>query len=194
MYFSKSTGGFYTTEIHGKQIPEDAVEISETEHAELLAGQANGKTIIADLDGRPSLANPAPPTPAQVWAGVKVKRDTIKEAGVKVGDKWFHSDDSSRIQFIGLKDQARDVIAAGLPDSTRLQKLGQDLLWKTMDGSFVSLSVKHVFDIVAAIGDLDAYAFAAAETHRAAIVASSDPADYDFSTGWPKVYADEVGQ
>ena len=28
MFYSKSTGGFYATEIHGKNIPDDAVEIT----------------------------------------------------------------------------------------------------------------------------------------------------------------------
>lgn len=128
----------------------------------------------------------------RVWFQIKAKRDELKAGGVKVGIKWYHSDTDSRIQFIGLKDQARDLIAAGQPDSTRLQKLGQDVKWKTMDGSFIFLTVKHAFDIVTATGDLDAMAFAAAETHRAAMEASADPAAYDFSAGWPQVYADTL--
>lgn len=35
-----------------------------------------------------------------------------------------------------------------------------------LDGSFIYLTVKHVEDIFAAVTDLDAAAFAAAETHR----------------------------
>lgn len=128
------------------------------------------------------------------WELIKAKRDALKAGGVKVGTKWYHSDTDSRIQFIGLKDQARDLIAAGQPDSTRLQKLGQDVKWKTMDGTFIFLTVKHAFDIATAIGDLDAMAFAAAETHRTAMEASADPAAYDFSTGWPQVYADTLVQ
>ncbi len=125
---------------------------------------------------------------ARVWLAIKAKRDAIKTGGGKVGTKWYHTDADSRIQHLGLKDQARDIIAAGLPDSTRLQKLGQDLRWKTMDGSFIYLTAKHAFDIVAAVGDLDAMAFVAAETHRAAMEAAADPARYDFSAGWPETF------
>ena len=107
---------------------------------------------------------------------------------MKVGAKWYHSDTESRIQHLGLKDQARDLLAVGQPDTTRLQKLGQDVRWKTMDGSFIYLTVKHAFDIVAAVGDLDALAFTAAETHRVAMEASADPASYDFSAGWPATF------
>lgn len=127
-----------------------------------------------------------------VWLQIKAKRDELKSGGVKVGTKWYHSDTDSRIQFIGLKDAARDLLAAGQPDSTRLQKLGQDVKWKTMDGSFIFLTVKHAFDIVAAIGDLDAKAFAVAATHRAAMEAVANPFEYDFSASWPQVYADTL--
>ncbi|MFU2067732.1 hypothetical protein ACLQ9R_01515 [Bordetella hinzii] len=58
MFFSKSTGGFYSPDIHGEAIPDDAVEITDQEHAALLDGQAVGKVIMTDSDGRPILANP----------------------------------------------------------------------------------------------------------------------------------------
>lgn len=123
-----------------------------------------------------------------MWGAIKAERERRKVGGVKVGAKWYHSDTESRIQHIGLKDQARDLLAVGQPDTTRLQKLGQDVRWKTMDGSFIYLTVKHAFDIVAAVGDLDALAFTAAETHRVAMEASADPASYDFSAGWPATF------
>ena len=72
----------------------------------------------------------------------------------------------------------------------KLTILGQTVKWKTMDGSFVDVSAQVAFDIVAAAGDLDAQLFAAAETHKAAMEASADPASYDFSGGWPKSFGE----
>ena len=68
MFYSKTTGGFYTREIHGDNIPSDAVEITEAEHAALIEGQSNGKRIVADADGRPILQDPPPPTIEQIIA------------------------------------------------------------------------------------------------------------------------------
>lgn len=68
MYYAKSTGGFYSAEIHGDNIPADAVEITADDHAALLAGQAQGKSIVADASGRPVLADPPKPTVAQLQA------------------------------------------------------------------------------------------------------------------------------
>lgn len=61
MYYAKSTGGFYTAEIHGSAIPADAVEITDAQHQELLTGQSTGKCITADAEGAPILTDPVPP-------------------------------------------------------------------------------------------------------------------------------------
>jgi len=57
MLYAKSTGGFYTEEIHGANIPEDAVEISGELHTFLIDGQAQGKTIAGDDNGFPVLVD-----------------------------------------------------------------------------------------------------------------------------------------
>jgi hypothetical protein len=68
MHYSPSTKGFYTTEIHGPNIPEDAVEITAERHAELLAGQSEGKQIVPDENGNPVLIAPefVPYIPRQI--------------------------------------------------------------------------------------------------------------------------------
>lgn len=72
MYYSKSTNGFYTEKIHGANIPNDAVEITETEHVTLLAGQSAGKVIMADNNGNPILSDPPELTAGQIVAALKV--------------------------------------------------------------------------------------------------------------------------
>lgn len=61
-FFSPSTRGFYTDELHDAW-PDDAVEITAEQHAALLAGQAAGLLIQAGTDGVPALVAP-PPAPA----------------------------------------------------------------------------------------------------------------------------------
>lgn len=53
MFYSKSTGGFYDINIHGNNIPADAVEITPECHASLLAAQSIGQRIEADATGFP---------------------------------------------------------------------------------------------------------------------------------------------
>ena len=55
MFYSKSTGGFYLTAIHGDNIPGDAVKITASLHAQLIDGQSRGKRIEIDASGKPSL-------------------------------------------------------------------------------------------------------------------------------------------
>ena len=125
---------------------------------------------------------------ASQWQAIKSKRDTIKSAGVQVGDYWFHTDADSRIQQLGLKDQARDVLAAGGTTATVLQKLGQDIPWQTMSGVAVPMTVQLSFDVVAAVGDLDALCHYVGLQHRAAMEAAADPSVYDFSGDWPVAF------
>ena len=132
------------------------------------------------------------PDPLQIkaakWEAIKAKRDAIKAGGVQVGTKWYHTDADSRIQYLGLIEKAKAARGAGGDDATRLQALGQDIRWKTMDGSLVDMTVGLAEAIFAAVADLDAAAFPVAEQHRAAMESSDDPASYDFSTGWPPTF------
>ena len=66
MFYSKTTSGFYSRDIHGDNIPEDAVEITAEQHAALIEGQSQGKLIQSDETGYPFLADQPAPTPEQV--------------------------------------------------------------------------------------------------------------------------------
>ena len=77
MFYSKSKCGFYSREIHGGNIPDDAVEVTHDEHAALLAGQSAGQRIEADEHGRPVLRDaPAPDNDALADAA-RARRDAL---------------------------------------------------------------------------------------------------------------------
>lgn len=62
MFFSPSLRGFLSPLLHGDALPADAIEISDDEHAELLAGLSVGRVVVVGPDGRPTLADvPEPP-------------------------------------------------------------------------------------------------------------------------------------
>lgn len=64
--YSNSTGGFYSREIHGENIPADAVEITDDYHAELSNGESGGLLIVANESGYPILVQPPPPSVDQI--------------------------------------------------------------------------------------------------------------------------------
>lgn len=55
LYYSNKNSGFYDSEIHGKNIPADCIEIDEKLYLDLFQGQASGKSIVGDEHGRPCL-------------------------------------------------------------------------------------------------------------------------------------------
>lgn len=80
MFFSPTTGGFYTREIHGDNIPADAVEITDAYHSGLLAAQSIGKRIEPDASGYPVAVDPPPPTLADAQAAALAAIDAAAGA------------------------------------------------------------------------------------------------------------------
>lgn len=80
MLYSKSTSGFYSRDIHGDNIPADAVEITAEEHAALLEGQSQGKVISADEEGNPILIDPpTAPSPILSCTPWQIRKKLNKE-------------------------------------------------------------------------------------------------------------------
>lgn len=110
------------------------------------------------------------------WNDIKTRRDVRLNGGFKVGTYWYHSDDPSRIKYLGLM-----MMGAGIP--TGLQ-------WKTMSGAFVTMTQSLAYQIFTGIAVWDSATFIKTEQHKAAMQASSDPLNYDFTTSWPPIYGE----
>lgn len=118
------------------------------------------------------------PRPA-LWESIKANRDRrTQHGGYQVAGKWFHSDTFSRTQQLGLV-----MLGASIPPDTQ---------WKTMDGSFVTMTPTLASQVFAAAAASDIEIFAAAEAHRTAMDAAADPAAYDFSSGWPAAFGEAL--
>ena len=79
IYYSAQTGGFYDSSVH-QNIPEGAKEISLQERDDLLQEQSQGKVIVADSEGFPIAAAPAPPTAEQVQARLSYAVQSMLDA------------------------------------------------------------------------------------------------------------------
>ncbi len=112
----------------------------------------------------------------EIWTKIKNVRDYRKSSGVKVGDYWFHSDSESRIQQLGLV-----IMGANIPPN---------LMWKTLTGVFIVMTPTLAPQIFSATSSSDVAIFTIAEQHRAAMLASPDPLNYDYTTGWPPMFGE----
>lgn len=107
---------------------------------------------------------------------IKERRDSRKNGGVKIDSNWFHSDDPSRVQHLGLL-RLGDAIPP-------------ELLWKTMQGTFVTMTKTLTESIFNAILFHDMNTFAIAELHIACMTEYANPYEYDFSGKWPAIYGE----
>lgn len=111
-----------------------------------------------------------------MWELIQAERTRRQNGGVYIASitKWFHSDQTSRIQQLGLV-----MMGANLP--TGIQ-------WKTMDGSFIEMTPAIALSIFNAAATLDMTAFGVAEQHRQNMIVSATPETYNYSGFWPAIY------
>jgi hypothetical protein len=112
----------------------------------------------------------------RMWKLIQTERERRKYNGYKVGTNWYHSDDTSRIQQLGLV-----LMGANLPSG---------IMWKTLGGNFVLMTPTLAQQIFMSAAYSDQAIFAVAEQHRIAMLQVAVPNTYDYSTGWPKTYGE----
>ena len=79
MFFSKSTRGFYSPDVHGKNMPADAVQISDDLYNSVLS-----TAFIIDANGLPAL--PPPPSAADLAAAAWVQYQSQAKAALDLSD------------------------------------------------------------------------------------------------------------
>lgn len=118
-----------------------------------------------------------------VVTAIKEKRDYRQQnGGVLVAidattSKWFHSNDSSRIQQFSISVNG---IEAGV-------------MWKTMDGTYVEMTQDLAKAIVAATTVLDIATFGHAASMISeveALTTAEAVLAYDYQSGWPAIYGE----
>ncbi len=112
-----------------------------------------------------------------MWLLIQAERDRRKTTGgYKVGNYWFHSDDISRIQQLALV-----MFGTNMPSG---------IMWKTMSGDFVPMTPTLANQIFQAAAASDIAIFSVAEQKKQEMLASSNPAYYDYLPGWPLIYGE----
>lgn len=174
--FSPTTGNFYPEEFdYGDKLPADVITVSMQDYEAAMARPVG--TSFNFVNGALVITVNPPPSTQSIWQLIKNERDRrAEQGGYKVGVKWFHSDQKSRSQQLGLV-----LLGPNIP---------ANLKWKTMDGTFVDMTPTLAGQVLAAGAASDQAIFAVAEAHKAAMEASANPSAYDFSGGWPKGFGE----
>jgi hypothetical protein len=177
LYFAKTTGGFYNSELHDENIPVDAVEITAEEHTALLSGQAQGKPIKAGANGRPYNEEPAARTFSDAktakLTALAAKRYEVETGGVTVGGMTIMSDAVSQAKLTGAWLRVQ-------------RKPSASIRWKGRDG-WVTVGKAEIEALVDAVSDHVQTCFDNEYAHSEAINALTTIAAvdaYDIETGW----------
>lgn len=115
-----------------------------------------------------------------IRAKINQLRDEKTAGGVYVASigKWFDSDDKARANVIELK-AAFDV-------------LGDEVVpWTTYENDVVMIDHEKMKALFKELKDSKLHNHQVATQHKLALEQSTEPLNYDYSTGWSKTYADK---
>ena len=133
------TGGFYLPQIHGDNIPSDAVEITAAEHAVLLAGQSAGQLIVAGTSGAPMLMPPQPMSLIDLRAAALARVDALRalfftKIGCLQSEALARGNTVDAMAIANLQQGARDITKIDLTGATTAAQLDAKFLlaWKAL--------------------------------------------------------------
>lgn len=139
--YSKSTGCTYLSDVHGKDIPGDAVPISEDIYQSVIASPPAGKIRSHDAEGLPILIDPPIyiPTTDDHRAAIAARRWQAETAGIGVGGMHIDTDDRSKTLITGSAIKA-------------MRDPEYSLNWKTPDG-FIQIPASQVLAMADSVSD-----------------------------------------
>lgn len=124
-FYSNDTKGFYVKEIHGENIPSDAVPLQEGQHERSMAWQATGGIIVGvNANGEMNLQAAPPPTIGEI---------TLQKRLVVQGHL------NSQAVLLGYDDIATAISYADEPVVPKFQMEGlamrawRSLVWEKFD-------------------------------------------------------------
>lgn len=134
------------------------------------------------------------PEPLDINAEKSIKINEIKShrdyltlnGGHKIGNDWYHSNEISLIQQLVLDGMAKQMSAAGAPDSMSLPNIPA---WKTMGNTFVQLTVGIAKNFVVSAMLQQGALFTKAQQKIAEVEALTDAEDvkaYNVQSDWPE--------
>lgn len=119
------------------------------------------------------------------WKAIKAERDRLTQTGgYPLDGYWFHSDSYSFTQQQGLILSAMQAQAARSDMDVPLMAAP----WQVMGGVSVVMTASLALRLLPAAMAQQVVIFEAAKAHKAALDACADPANYNFSGGWPQVF------
>ncbi|ATC21339.1 MULTISPECIES: DUF4376 domain-containing protein [Pasteurella] len=111
----------------------------------------------------------------EMWEKIKKKRYENGLGGVYIArvGKWFQTGEEEKTKYLGL-DKVIDSLG--------------EIDWKCYDNSFIKMNRTLLDEIFLAMVVTENADHINAEKHRAEMLKSADPLNYDFSTGWSANY------
>lgn len=202
-FFDKDQECFLVEGIN--KIPAGAISVSESDYQTFIDGRSNGRKIIVDSNNKLSLTPPIPGG-EYIWNGsawvvseerkaallerqrnevralINAKRDGCVNGGVFVTliNKWVDTDDKGRSTLVEIK---ADFDINGKNSTYTLI---------CADNTAQTINFEQFKAVWNAAKTLKESMYENAYMHKTLLDKSSNPKDYDWSSGWAKTYREHL--
>lgn len=181
-FVSRSMRGFYSLEIHGKDMPDDVVAISDEDYSALLRAQSEG--LIIDWSGELPVAVSPPPLTltersARQLSAITAERDRREAGAFQYRGRAIDCDPRAVQRITTAAMAAQAALAAGKPFA---------LDWTCADNSVLPLDAAGVIGMPLALAaHADALHQHARMLKQQVMVADDEAAlsAIDIYHGWP---------
>ncbi|WP_066111393.1 DUF4376 domain-containing protein [Gallibacterium salpingitidis] len=140
-----------------------------TEHHEW-----NGEEWIINEDEKTKLLNEQCD---EMWERIKAYRYQRSLSGVYIESvgKWFQTGEEEKTKYLGLSHVIKEI---------------GSISWKTFENDFIEMTPELLNSIFAEMVRAENADHINAEKHKALMMQSDTPLEYDFSSGWERRYED----
>ena len=106
-YYSAKQAGFFHASVHST-LPDDAKPVEEKEYVRLLSAQSEGKRIVADASGNPTLSDEQPVIEV-TEESVRSKRDNLLNESDRYMLPDYPISDNGKQLWVDYRQALRDI-------------------------------------------------------------------------------------
>lgn len=156
-----------------------------------VIGEVWREGTVEEMPARTLTADELAVARAARWEEIKAFRDNrLDNGGYEAAGHWYNSDIRAKGEQAVLAGRADRIQLAGGDMDAQYVIGGENVQWKTMDNGYVPMTATLALAIRDAAEAMTVKTYKAAATHQYFLNLSADPANYDFSGGWPAIYGE----
>lgn len=145
-HFSPSTGSFYHTDLHGEDIPADAVPVTDEAHGALMRAQGAGATISAGPGGQPIAHKPGQDRETFLRLAIRKTKMEARRRILAVASLEKQSNDNAALALAALVGASPETVSGAIERRRQIEAIREASNTLEGDATGLDLPALRAFD------------------------------------------------